>query len=126
MGLNNLYNISEFKVHGNEFSASIGFDPTHEIFSGHFPGQPVVPGVCLIHIVKEIANMISEKDVFLTEGSNIKFLKVIAPGENAKLQIQGTLTPEAAEQIKITAKIFTEDSVFFKFLGRFNNESVNQ
>ncbi len=64
--------------------------------------------------------------MFLTEGSNIKFLKVIAPGENAELQIQGTFTPEAAEQIKITAKIFTEDSVFFKFLGRFNNETVKQ
>lgn len=125
MNLRSLFDISNFKVEGVTFSANITFNPAHEIFSGHFPGQPVVPGVCLIHIVKEITNLISEKDMLLTDGSNIKFLQVIDPQENAEVQIQGTLTPEADEQIKISAKILTEESVFFKFIGRFNNETGN-
>ncbi|MCK4569170.1 MAG: 3-hydroxylacyl-ACP dehydratase, partial [Bacteroidales bacterium] len=83
MSLQSLYTISEFNVKGNEFSAIITFDPSHEIFSGHFPEQPIVPGVCLIHIIKDIAIRIAEHEVVLSNGSNIKFLSVIDPRKHA-------------------------------------------
>jgi 3-hydroxymyristoyl/3-hydroxydecanoyl-(acyl carrier protein) dehydratase len=34
--------------------ATIRLNPDHAIFAGHFPGQPVVPGVCMLQIIKEL------------------------------------------------------------------------
>lgn len=118
MILKSLYKINDFLVEDGSFSASITFNSGHEIFKGHFPGQPVVPGVCLIHIIKEISIKIAENETVLTDGSNIKFLQVIDPSIHNEVQIKGTLS-ESKENIKITATILNEDLVFCKFKGTF-------
>ncbi len=126
MSLQSLYNISEFRLEGAEFSARIAFNPAHEIFSGHFPGQPVVPGVCLIHIIKEIANMILARELQMTNAGNVKFLHMIDPNENPEVSIRGSFKIEEEVQVVINANISGNDLVFCKFKGRFNNETVKQ
>jgi 3-hydroxyacyl-[acyl-carrier-protein] dehydratase len=37
----------------SSLEASFLLNPKHAIFAGHFPGQPVVPGVCMLQIIKE-------------------------------------------------------------------------
>ena len=119
MNLQFLYTISDFNVKDGEFSAIITFDPSHEIFSGHFPDQPVVPGVCLIHIAKEIAGMLSKKEMILKNGSNIKFLKVIDPRENMVVTITGSYSMNENPRLSLSANILKESIVFFKFKGTF-------
>ena len=126
MSLKSLYKISCFEVKENEFSASISFNPSHPIFAGHFPGQPVVPGICLIHIIKDIANTISDRELLLTNGSNIKFLHVIDPHKHANVQIKGTFLSEPDEGIVIKASVYSGETVFFKFKGHFNTETMEQ
>lgn len=36
----------------NAYSCMIAFDPAFAGFEGHFEGNPVVPGVCLIELVR--------------------------------------------------------------------------
>jgi len=119
MSLKSLYSISELNINENEFSARITFDPSHEIFSGHFPDQSVVPGVCLIHIVKEIAINIAGREVLLSNGSNIKFLKVINPRENLVVSIMGSYSMNENHRLSLNANILKEAIVFFKFKGTF-------
>ncbi len=119
MTLRSLYKINDFLVEDGSFSASITFNSGHEIFKGHFPGQPVVPGVCLIHIIKEISIKITENETVMTDGSNIKFLQVIDPSIHDEVHIKGTFSSESKENIKITATILNEDLVFCKFKGTF-------
>ena len=40
-------------VPGDRCVSTFYVDPAREIFKGHFPGQPVAPGVCLLGLVKE-------------------------------------------------------------------------
>ncbi len=124
MSLQSLYTISEFNVKGNEFSAIITFDPSHEIFSGHFPEQPIVPGVCLIHIIKDIAIRIAEHEVVLSNGNNIKFLNVIDPRKHANVHIKGSFSFNESRSLSINANIFNDDVIFFKFKGLFNTETL--
>ena len=124
MSLQSLYTISEFNEAEGEFSAIIAFNPAHEIFSGHFPGQPIVPGVCLIHIIKEIAHMKSDKELLLTEGRNIKFLHVIDPQEHPEVKIVGSHKSDESEILTINASLIKDELVFFKFKGHFNNETL--
>ena len=46
-------------------SASLEINAAHKIFQGHFPGQPVVPGVCMVEMVKEVTETVTGKEMFL-------------------------------------------------------------
>ena len=119
MNLQGLYTIAELTTESDTFSAGISFDAGHDIFNGHFPGQPVVPGVCLIHIVKEIANMISREKLQLKKGSNIKFLQLIDPGKNPEVIIKGKCSKSESGELSVSASITNTESTFFKFKGQF-------
>ena len=49
-----LYRILNISGENNAIEAIIELDEHHDIFKGHFPGQPVLPGVCMLQITKEI------------------------------------------------------------------------
>ena len=54
-------------------------------FSGHFPGEPILPGVALLGMVFDIINQASGKN-FITSGvKRVKFKQIIKPGD--KIQI---------------------------------------
>ncbi len=114
-----LYHISNIRRLEDQFSAGIRFDATHPVFEGHFPGQPIVPGVCLVAIVKEVVEQVLETNVELQHGHSIKFLKVIDPREHAEVEIsaRGKHSDEGA--FIVNAGISAGESVFFKFRGTF-------
>jgi len=120
MHLEGLYAVSEFRIEADSFSAIISFDPEHVIFKGHFPGQPVVPGVCLIHIVGKIANKISTEKIQLVKGSNIKFLQLIDPDKDPVVIIKGKYVTDNAGELNLSATISKEEALFFKFKGVFS------
>ncbi|NQT78201.1 MAG: hypothetical protein HQ565_10835 [Bacteroidetes bacterium] len=119
MDLQSLFTISEQNIRQDEFDALITFDPDHDIFKGHFPGQPVVPGVCLIHIVKEIAGIIAKREVLLKDGNNIKFLNMIDPREHPEVLCSGSFSFTEDNMLLFKAGIYLDSRVFFKFKGRF-------
>lgn len=53
MLVGNFYMASEQTADSGYFKALITFNAAHAIFEGHFPGQPVVPGVCMMQLVQE-------------------------------------------------------------------------
>lgn len=71
----------------NIYIAEVQLDPDHEIFKGHFPEQPILPGVCLIEIVREILSEITHSSILLNQAQNIKFLKIVNPVENGTLKL---------------------------------------
>jgi 3-hydroxyacyl-[acyl-carrier-protein] dehydratase len=48
--LNKLYSIEEQE----KDTIKIKLNPEHEIFTGHFPDNPILPGVCVVQMIKEI------------------------------------------------------------------------
>lgn len=69
---------------------NVHFNPNHSIFNGHFPGNPVVPGVCMTHIVSELLTIYLQKTIKINKINIIKFLKIIDPriDENYEFRIQ--------------------------------------
>ena len=68
------------------FSAVIAFDGDFTGFKGHFPGKPVLPGVCQILALSVLAKRAAGCDFRLDEVSRAKFLSVIEPGEEARFE----------------------------------------
>jgi 3-hydroxyacyl-[acyl-carrier-protein] dehydratase len=115
----NIYKVDTFHSNGDEVTATIIFNEKHPLFAGHFPGNPVVPGVVQIQIIKDLAERHTGRALLLSQAKNIKFLSIISPISNSKVEIN--LLFEITEEGKYSAhaSIRLGGTVFMKFAGTF-------
>jgi len=52
--------ISLEKTAESKYLAMILINEEHEVFQGHFPGNPIMPGVCMMQIIKELTEQIQK------------------------------------------------------------------
>jgi 3-hydroxyacyl-[acyl-carrier-protein] dehydratase len=99
--LTDFYTLESYKKTENgNFIANISLNKDHDIFKGHFPGNPVTPGVCMMQIVKELTEEFTDRKLFLKSASNVKFMAIINPFETPDLKLQLDIT-ESEEEIKV-------------------------
>lgn len=97
----NLYTVkSTDKIDDNTIKFKIELNPNHEIFEGHFPNNPIMPGVCMIQIIKELTENFESKQLFLSKVSNVKFMAIINPFINPILDIDLSISREN-DEIKV-------------------------
>lgn len=116
MLLNNLYHIVEYAIHEQTLTAQIALQATHPIFEGHFPGQPILPGVCQTQICVELFNALTQQNLVLTSASVMKFLSFINPNVHQQLTFQLDWINQAGGVV-LNAVISAENVVFLKFKG---------
>ena len=111
--------IKTLQTEDNAASVLLEFNTEHLIFKGHFPGQPVVPGACLLQIVKEIMQTITGIELQLIKANQIKFLSIIDPVKNNILQIiiKHSITENA--EITVSAVFSHDTTTCCKFSGLF-------
>jgi 3-hydroxyacyl-[acyl-carrier-protein] dehydratase len=121
MFLNDLYTIKQIRQEGsnNKLSILIQLNPSHEIFNGHFPGNPILPGVCIIQILKEILMHQLETKLSLSNVSTIKYLSFINPLNNSLISFDVELKEMTNDKIICTAILYFESVVFCRFKGSF-------
>lgn len=98
--------------------AEVQLNPDHEIFKGHFPGQPVVPGVCQVQIIKELIESVSGKSLQLKTADHVKFLSVIIPDKDIFITADIKYTDDQ-NAILVTASLTKEDKVCLKMKAVF-------
>jgi 3-hydroxyacyl-[acyl-carrier-protein] dehydratase len=112
-----LYTITKSSLNDITFSAEIRFDPAHPVFAGHFPGQPIVPGVLLVEIAAGIASQLTGKDLIVKEASVIKFLQVIDPLKNPVVLTEGSIVEEEDNRYRADMSFTSAEVVFAKIKG---------
>ena len=78
--LNDFYTLFQHDVAPGSVRAKISINKTHKIFEGHFPGLPIVPGVCMMQIIREIMETTTKKSLKLTAADNVT---VLIPNQTA-------------------------------------------
>ncbi|SFK27050.1 3-hydroxyacyl-[acyl-carrier-protein] dehydratase [Porphyromonadaceae bacterium KH3CP3RA] len=81
-------------------------DAGHPLFAGHFPGMPIVPGVCLLNVVKRAVSQKLDREVSFWKIRECKFLSAINPMENKVFDIEFGLTGEQ----EVRAAVFIGDT----------------
>lgn len=114
--LNDFFFILQKEASLDSVKAKITINEHHKIFEGHFPGTPVVPGVCMLQIILEIMEVIVGKPVRLLEADTIKFLAVMSPKENNDIDVAINYVAEP-ERFLISANLFSGSVIFFKLKG---------
>ncbi len=119
MALYRFFTLQEIKSEEGKHLATTSLNPDHGIYKGHFPGNPVVPGVCLLHILKSICSEIASKPVMLTTGNSIKYLQIINPNENATIHWEIMMNGSEKDSYQVQCSAFWKGKVCFKFVGGF-------
>lgn len=107
------YNVKEFNFTDNQLKAIIELNPEHDVFKGHFPNNPVTPGVCMLQILKELTEQATNTNLFIKECSNVKFMALINPEVNAVLGITIDIN-QVEENFKIKASASFNETVALK------------
>jgi 3-hydroxyacyl-[acyl-carrier-protein] dehydratase len=106
------------------FKASLAINAGHPIFEGHFPGQPVVPGACLMQMVKEITETILGRELRLSKADQLKFVAMIDPHADNVLEMEITILIKESGQADVSASLLNKGAVGFKFSGVFRGLSA--
>lgn len=79
---------------GNAVKATCRFDPDDLVFNGHFPGDPIVPGVLLIEFIAQAANLLLSHHAgtvvqgYLVGVDEVRFNSVTRPGEVVTAEVR--------------------------------------
>lgn len=78
---NDLYTIvnTDMAEGKSAFTAVIRLNEAHPLFGGHFPGNPILPGVCTLQIIRELLEKAARQPLRMERSSTIKYLGFIVP-----------------------------------------------
>ena len=122
MLLKKLYKTTSFEYENNQVNAEIVINKDHEIFKGHFPDNPVMPGVCMIQIIKELTEKALDLSLFLEKSRNIKFMALINPYKNPNLKLELNISKEG-DKFKVKNITKMDQVIALKFNGTFRIDS---
>lgn len=118
MLLNDFFTIRDTESSPTEIWAELIINADHKIFEGHFPNQPVVPGVCMMQMIKEILELVLGKETNLLHAAEMKFLAIINPQANNLVHASIKYAADESGAVNIVASLFKDELVHFKFKGQ--------
>ena len=101
--MNNYYKINSRTDDGESTLFNVSLLSDYHIYSVHFPGNPVSPGVCNIQMIKECAEQLTGRRLFLAFITKCRFSAMITPKMTPKLWLRMRLSKDGFR--------FPEDSV---------------
>ncbi len=114
---NDFYTLQKLESEESGLKASILINVKHAILEGHFPGQPVVPGVCMVQIVKELLEERLAGKFKLTGADHLKFLSLIDPRITPTFMAELKFEIIDPQKIRVNATFFNGDVQYFKLQG---------
>ncbi|HOZ51631.1 MAG TPA: hypothetical protein PLU17_07235 [Chitinophagaceae bacterium] len=119
MLLNNFFYIDQVIADESSIKADIRVNRNHPILVGHFPEQPIVPGVCMLEMLKEVIQFNYNKKYQLESASMIKFLTMFAPPQFTSASFNIQINPFESNKLQVNASLNSDDTIFLKFKGVF-------
>ncbi|MGY4101876.1 ApeI family dehydratase [Nocardia sp. R16R-3T] len=84
--------VTPFDWHFTELSPAVlttTVDAGSAVFDGHFPGRPVVPGVCLIDMAHRAVRGSAMAESELVGVESAKFADAVLPGDQLTVRLSG-------------------------------------
>jgi 3-hydroxyacyl-[acyl-carrier-protein] dehydratase len=90
------------------FRAILSVEPSLSILPDHFPGHPILPGICMLQAVL-LAGAARQKvaDLHVRKLKNAKMMQPVRPGQ--QLVIDAQMSPAEDGQFAIKAKLTVDD-----------------
>ncbi len=69
-------------------SAGVEVKPDSPWFSGHFPGNPILPGIAQLAMVFEAIEQGGQDDLRISSVRRVRFKQIVKPEDRLKLTVQ--------------------------------------
>jgi len=86
----------------------------HDVFKGHFPGNPIMPGVCMMQIIKELTEQLTNTTLVMQSLSNVKFMALINPFVTPELRLELNITTTEDNTIKVKNTTYFDETIALK------------
>lgn len=96
------------------WTVNVELNPHHKVYQGHFPGNPVLPGVCTLQIIKECLEQLMGSTLQYAQVNSCKYLSVVNPSITPELQLNLTAKALEDNQIQLLADGKTGETDFIK------------
>jgi 3-hydroxymyristoyl/3-hydroxydecanoyl-(acyl carrier protein) dehydratase len=93
-------------------------------FSGHFPGEPILPGIALVHMVKQAINQDALKKgdkLNLHSLKRVRFTQPVRPGDTLSININAE---DTGENILFSFKVVCKKNVVSS--GMISAKKINE
>jgi len=121
MLINNFFNLVNIDTTENTVVSTIKLNASHTIFDGHFPNNPVTPGVVQLQMVKELLEKGLDRTCLLKEVGRCKFLAILNPNDTPEILVTINFSIIEEDMLKVSASGGTVDGsqTFFKFTAKY-------
>lgn len=103
--LSNFYEVTRSEqINETDWVVQVMLNPQHAIYNGHFPQQPVVPGVCILQIIKECIEKTQQASLQYKHIASCKFLSAINPHETPELKLSLNIKKNETDTLLILAE----------------------
>lgn len=106
--------ISKINVEELVYEFIVEINPKDTLFSGHFPGRPILPGVCAIQIVKECICSVLGEELHFMDIAQCKFMGMVDPDIDNILIITVFLKKDSSNGTTVNASINNSNQIVSK------------
>lgn len=83
-----LYTLTRSDAEGGEIRFRARLNASHPLFAGHFPGQPVLPGVCTLAMIRDCLSQAACRPVRFATIRDCKFTAPVDPRRTGELELR--------------------------------------
>ena len=76
----------------SEVLAHVTVNDNSPWFSGHFPDNPILPGIAQLNMVADVIALSTQQNLYIKRLSRVKFKKLVRPGELLEIHTVMTST----------------------------------
>ncbi len=114
-----LYSIRKMEGVGETLHVSILIIRDHLVFKGHFPDNPVLPGVCTLHIIGELLSKYLDLKLRLVKSDSIKFINLVVPVENTILDYKFSISNKEENIVSVKCSVTNNEVEILKMKGSY-------
>lgn len=93
-----------------------------EVYEGHFPGEPVSPGVCNIQMIKECAEKIVGKPLLLSNLQQCRLTTLVTPLKHPQMEV--TIHLEEMEDVyKLKATLGKGEKIYLDMKAELTEDT---
>ena len=93
-----------------------------QVYEGHFPGEPVSPGVCNIQMIKECAEQVAGKSLLLNNLQQCRLTTLVTPIQHPQVEVT-ILLEEKGDGYKLKATVGKGEDVYLDLKAELTEDT---
>ena len=91
--------------------------PDCDVYRGHFPGNPVCPGVCCMQMIRECAETFLGKSLHQPTVSQCRFVTLMTPAACPEVDIKMEILAATGSAFTVKATVSDSDNIYMEYKG---------